>query len=62
PGALEHLGGRMAVEVRRHGRLVWAGESALAALEHGGLDRAAAEARRRGAPAEAPDAAPVPQS
>jgi hypothetical protein len=61
PGALEHLGGRMAVEVRRHGRRVWAGESALAALEHGGLERAAAEARRRGAPADAPDAAPVPR-
>lgn len=48
-GALEHLGGRMHVVVRRRGRPVWSGESALAALEHGGIDRAAAEAARRGA-------------
>ncbi len=58
-GALEHLGGRMAVTVRRRGRVVWSGESALAGLEHGGLDRAAAEARRRGAPEGASDAPPV---
>ncbi|MSW95854.1 MAG: hypothetical protein F2796_03550 [Actinobacteria bacterium] len=49
-GALEHLGGRMEVRVRRRGRLVWSGTSHLAALEHGGIDRAAAEAARRGAP------------
>ena len=47
-GALEHLGGRLTVEVRRRGNTVWRGDSALAALEHGGLDRAAAELRRRG--------------
>jgi len=47
PGALEHLGGTMSVRVRRHGRLVWEGTSHLAGLEHGGLDRAAAEERRR---------------
>lgn len=47
PGALEHLGATMSVRVRRHGRLVWQGTSRLAALEHGGLARAAAEARRR---------------
>ncbi|MCG6567311.1 tocopherol cyclase family protein [Tessaracoccus sp. ZS01] len=49
PGALEQLAGRMAVTVRRDGRVVWAGESDLAGLEHGGLARAeAAAARRRG--------------
>ncbi len=56
-GALEHLAGRMTVEVRRRGRLVWSAESSLAALEHGGIARAAAEAARRGAagsPAVAP--------
>ena len=47
PGALEHLGATMDVRVRHHGRLVWSGTSRLAGLEHGGLDRAAAEARRR---------------
>jgi len=47
PGALEHLGGTMSVQVRRHGRLVWEGTSHLAGLEHGGLDRAAAEEQRR---------------
>jgi hypothetical protein len=29
---------------------VWSDRSALAALEHGGLDRAEAELRRRGVP------------
>jgi hypothetical protein len=47
PGALEHLGATMNVRVRKHGRLVWEGTSRLAGLEHGGLDRAAAEAHRR---------------
>ena len=50
PGALEHLGGTMRVVVRRSGRVAWSGTSQLAALEHGGLERAEAEARRRGAP------------
>ena len=47
PGALEHLGATMNVRVRNHGRLVWEGTSHLAGLEHGGLERAATEARRR---------------
>jgi len=47
PGALEHLGGTMSVQVRNRGRLVWEGTSHLAGLEHGGLERAAAEERRR---------------
>jgi hypothetical protein len=49
----------MSVEVRRHGRLAWAGESPIAALEHGGIDRAQAEIVRRGGDPEASDAAPV---
>ncbi|NMM83906.1 hypothetical protein B2J88_05970 [Rhodococcus sp. SRB_17] len=47
PGALEHLGGTMTVTVRKHGSLVWTDTSHLAALEHGGLDRAQAEVTRR---------------
>jgi len=48
-GALEHLGGAMRVTVTsRDGEVVWSGESQSAALEHGGLERAAAEAARRG--------------
>lgn len=58
-GALEQLGGTLQAVVRRRGRVVWAGESPVAGLEHGGLARAAAEARRRGAPHGAADAAPV---
>lgn len=50
PGAIEHLGATMEVTVRRGGRVFWRGSSALAALEHGGLERAAAELRRRGVP------------
>lgn len=42
PGAIEHLTGHLRVEVSRHERQVWAGQSGLAGLEHGGLDRAAA--------------------
>lgn len=48
PGAIEHLGATMRVSVRRDGRLLWAGESSVAALEHGGIDRARAEVERRG--------------
>jgi hypothetical protein len=59
PGALEHLGGHMDVVVRRRGREVWRGASPIAALEHGGIDRARAEATRRGAPADATDAPAV---
>ena len=47
PGALEHLGATMSVRVRHRGRPVWEATSHLAGLEHGGLARAAAEARRR---------------
>lgn len=53
PGALEHLAGELSVTVRREGVEVWGGTSYLAGLEHGGLDRAAAEMQRRGAPAGA---------
>ena len=42
PGAIEHLAGRLRVRVRHRGRVVWAGTSPLAGLEHGGLHRAAA--------------------
>ncbi|GCE43921.1 hypothetical protein Rhow_008219 [Rhodococcus wratislaviensis] len=59
PGALEHLAGSMSVTVRRRGALVWADESPLAALEHGGMERARAELRRRGAPPDATSAPPL---
>ena len=47
-GDLEHLAGEMTVTVKRFGTHVWTGRTRLAALEHGGLDRAAGELRRRG--------------
>lgn len=47
PGAIEHLSGRLNVEVRHQGREVWAGQSTLAGLEHGGLERAAGLASSR---------------
>jgi len=59
PGAIEHLGGRMDVSVRDRGREIWSGTSDLAALEHGGIERAVAETRRRGASTLAPHAPPV---
>ncbi len=59
PGAIEHLGARMTVSVRRLGHLVWEGESQVAALEHGGIDRARAEVTRRGGAPDAVDAGPV---
>ncbi|MSX02355.1 MAG: hypothetical protein F2813_04245 [Actinobacteria bacterium] len=59
PGAIEHLGGEMNVVVRRHGRVAWRGRSELAALEHGGIDRARAEVTRRGGGPDAADAAAV---
>jgi len=46
-GALEHLGATVTVRVHHRRSLVWEGTSHLAGLEHGGLDRAAAEADRR---------------
>lgn len=57
-GALEHLTGELEVTVRRRGRLVWRGKSTLAALEHGSLDRAEAELRRRGCPPGTTGSAP----
>ena len=48
PGALEHLGGTLDAEIRHRGRTVFSGRSRLAALEHGGLDRAQHELARRG--------------
>ncbi|WP_260684240.1 tocopherol cyclase family protein [Rhodococcus sp. KBS0724] len=47
PGALEHLGATLTVTVRRRGAVYWTGTSHLAALEHGGLERAQAEVTRR---------------
>jgi hypothetical protein len=58
PGAIEHLAGTMHVRVRRSGILCWEGESRLAGLEHGGLDRARAEVLRRGGSADDTEAAP----
>ncbi len=60
PGAVEHLGGTLHVDVRRDGRPVWAGTSHLAGLEHGGLDLARAEVRRRGGGPDATGAPPAP--
>lgn len=48
PGDLEHLVGEMDVVVRRWGRIVWRGHTAMAALEHDGLERAERELTRRG--------------
>lgn len=59
PGAIEHLAGRMNVVVRRRAEIVWRGETDLAALEHGGIDRARAEVDRRGGAPDASDAPPV---
>lgn len=59
PGSLEHLAGSLSVTVRDRGTPVWAGESPLAALEHGGLARARAELDRRAAPADATDGPPL---
>lgn len=56
-GAIEHLGGQVSVRVRHGGAQVWEGHSTLAGLEHGGLARAEAELRRRGAEPAAVSAA-----
>ena len=45
PGSLQHLDASMRLVLRRHGRVLFAGESTLAGLEHG--DRAHAEAQLR---------------
>ncbi len=47
PGDIEHLAGLLRVTVARRRRTVWVGESQLAGLEHGGLERAAALAALR---------------
>ncbi|WP_204163926.1 tocopherol cyclase family protein [Nocardioides solisilvae] len=62
PGAIEHLGASMTVSVRERGRLVWEGRSEVAALEHGGIDRARAEVARRGHGPDAVDAPPRSRS
>ena len=59
PGAIEHLGATLRVSVWRRGRLAWAGESRVAALEHGGIERARAEVLRRGGGPDASDAPPL---
>lgn len=59
PGDLEHLVGDLEVTVYRFGRLVWRGQTRLAALEHGGLDRARQELRRRGLDESQPSAPPI---
>lgn len=58
PGDLEHLAGELSVTVRRFGRHVWSDRTTLAALEHGGLERAADELRRRGLDPTRVDAPP----
>lgn len=47
PGDIEHLAGHLRIAVARRGRQLWAGESQLAGLEHGGLERAASLAASR---------------
>ncbi|MDO5735077.1 MAG: tocopherol cyclase family protein [Propionibacteriaceae bacterium] len=47
PGAIEHLSGRLHVQVSHRGRQIWVGQTDLAGLEHGGLDGAAALAASR---------------
>lgn len=60
-GSIEHLAGTLRVTVRECGIVVWEDESALAALEHGGLERAETELRRRGSKPDATDASPYRQ-
>ncbi|RNE48494.1 tocopherol cyclase family protein [Corynebacterium alimapuense] len=59
PGDLEHLVGDLKITVHRFGKHVWSGKTSLAALEHGGLDRARAELLRRGLDPERTSAPPV---
>ncbi len=47
PGSLQHLDGRVNVVLRRHGRVLFSGESGLAGLEHGERSRAARELSAR---------------
>jgi hypothetical protein len=59
PGAIEHLGATMRVQVRHRDQLVWEGTSRIAALEHGGIARARAEVLRRGGSEHDTEAAPL---
>lgn len=59
PGDLEHLVGDLTVRVHRFGRRVWTGHTTLAALEHGGLERAREALRRRGLDETLPSAPPA---
>jgi hypothetical protein len=54
PAAHQHLAGRLEVAVRRRGRLVYAGTSALAGLERGDLAGARAAMGAAGPAAGAP--------
>ncbi|WP_206680338.1 tocopherol cyclase family protein [Flaviflexus huanghaiensis] len=58
-GDLEHLVGDLEITVHRFGSHIWSGRTTLAALEHGGLDRARDELRRRGLNLERTDAPPA---
>lgn len=58
-GDLEHLAGDLEIRVHRFGKHVWTGQTSLAALEHGGLDRAQGELLRRGLEASRTDAPPA---
>jgi hypothetical protein len=62
PAARQHLAGRLDVTVRRRGRLVYAGSSALAGLERGDLAsaRAAAATAAERTAAEAAGPSPAP--
>lgn len=58
-GDLEHLVGDLQISVHRFGRHIWSGTTSLAALEHGGLDRARDELLRRGLDPARTDAPPA---
>jgi hypothetical protein len=62
PAARQHLAGRLEVELRRRGRLVYAGASALAGLERGDLASARAALASADRPGQEPSAprAPAP--
>lgn len=59
PGALQHFSGTLHVVLRRRGRVVFAGASPLAGLEHGGEAQVAAEVARRRAAERHPSASEV---
>jgi hypothetical protein len=60
PGALEHLAAPLCLIVRRRGRVVYAGETAIAGLEIGGAPVAVAELERRAAGGDPPATSSVP--